>query len=88
MLVSVLDVSQNSYCMTTGALNATVQSKERIELTLYKYVLMFHATKDLQNKIYFCPPPPKKKVKTRNERGKGVLRDEIIVRRGLIVEVK
>lgn len=62
--------------------------KNNIELTLYKYVLMFHATKDLQNKIYFCPPPPKKKVKTRNERGKRVLRDEIIVRRGLIVEVK
>lgn len=64
--------------------------KNNFELTLYKYVLMSHATKDLQNKIYFCPPPhlPPKKVKTRNERGKGVLRDEIIVRRGLIVEVK
>lgn len=63
--------------------------KNNIELTLYKYVLMSHATKDLQNKIYSPPPhPPPKKVKTRNERGKGVLRDEIIVRRGLIVEVK
>lgn len=46
--------------------------------------------KIFKTKYIFAPPPhlPPKKVKTRNERGKGVLRDEIIVRRGLIVEVK